>query len=91
MNQQLILEIPEELLTSLNESGEELIKDMKLITAITFYKEGKLSMGKAIEFAGVNRLTFMGELSKRKISIFNYTPEDLEQDIMNLESIKENE
>ena len=50
------MEIPEDVLTSLNKTHEELISDMWILTALSFFKNGKLSLGKATELAGIELL-----------------------------------
>ncbi len=43
-----------------------------LLAAIAYFQEKKLSLGKAAQLAGLNRLEFMDILSDRGITIFDY-------------------
>ena len=66
-------------LQEVNLSAEEL----RLEIAIMLYQKGKLSSGKAGKFAGIPRVAFLNILGERKIES-NYTEEDLDQDLKNL-------
>lgn len=56
---------------------------LRLEIAIMLYQQGRLSMGKASEFAGLNRLLFQRELGMRKIPV-NYDEEEFGQDLETL-------
>lgn len=81
----LELNIPENVLLAINEKPEEFVKDIKIYIAINLFKRGKLSLGKAIEFAEVTRWEFMRFLSEEKISIFNYSSSELSEDLTNID------
>ena len=55
-------------------------RELVLLAAIELYREGKLSLGKATEFAGLSVREFLYELRKRDIPI-NYTLEEAREDI----------
>ena len=71
------LDIPEDILLALNESGDEFISQMKLYTAMQLYKEHKLSLGKASELSGLSRENFVETLAEHDIPLINYEIEDL--------------
>ncbi len=75
------LELPEDILRSLNKTPEELTEEIKLMVAMRFFEVGKLSIGEAAKLAGMDKWTFIEELDKHKISIFNYPPKELERDL----------
>lgn len=77
VNMALLIEDRE--LASVYMSEEEL----RLEIAIMLYEKGKLSMGKAGHFAGMNRILFQKELAKRKIPV-NYDEEELMRDLATL-------
>lgn len=85
MGRKLIIEIPEDIFISLGKTSKELIKEIKLITAVKFFEEGKLSIGEAAKFTGVSKWTFVEELEKKGESVFNYPPEELERDLEDIE------
>lgn len=58
-------------------------EELRLEIAILLYQQQRLSMGKASEFAGMNRVLFQKELGKRKIPV-SYDKEELEKDLKTL-------
>jgi predicted HTH domain antitoxin len=78
---ELKLNVPEEILYTLNETKNDFIKKMKLYTAIELYKIQKLSMGKASELAEMNKIDFMFELGKYEIPVINYDVDDFKEEV----------
>lgn len=74
-------EVPDEFLVALNETKQELLEQVRLYTALMFFQEHKLSLGKAARFAGISKYDFMMEAGKRDISVIDYDPEDLEKEL----------
>jgi predicted HTH domain antitoxin len=58
-------------------------KDIAMLVASSLYEKGKLSLGQAAELAGLTKRTFAELLAKNMVSIFNYPPSDLTQDLKN--------
>ena len=58
-------------------------KEARMILASKLYEKGKLSLGQAAELAGYSKQVFMELLADYGVSIFNYSPDALEQDIKN--------
>ena len=56
---------------------------LRLEVAILLYQRGGFSLGRASQFAQMNKIEFQEELGKRKIPI-NYDLEELEQDAKTL-------
>ena len=76
--------IPKEIMLSLRESSEDIVKDMKRTVAVKYYKENKLSLGQCAELAEMAKEDFIELLSSYKISIFNFdNDEELLEDIKN--------
>jgi predicted HTH domain antitoxin len=65
-------EVPQDLLASLKVGSVELGMNIRLRAAIDYFQEKKLSLGKAAELAGMNRLAFMDVLAEKGIVIFDY-------------------
>jgi len=65
-------EIPQAILASLKVGTVELASNIRLLAAIAYFRERKLSLGKAAEFAGMGRLDFMDILSDKGIVLFDY-------------------
>jgi len=56
-------------------------RHIKLLVAARMYELGHISSGRAAELAGVGRLEFLEALGQYRISAFNYSLADLEQEI----------
>ncbi|WP_056934763.1 UPF0175 family protein [Thermococcus barophilus] len=65
---------------------KDLDTEVRLLTAIELYREGKVSLGKAAEIAGLSIREFLYELRKRDIPI-NYDLEELKKDIETIEGL----
>ena len=61
---ELTVQIPEDILYTLNETKKDFTRKMKLYAAGELYKLGKLSMGKAAELAGMNKVDFLFDFEK---------------------------
>jgi len=59
---------------------EKLVEEMKLFTAMRFYKMNILSLGKAAEFAGKNKDDFIESFSEQGIDVVKYSKEKLEEE-----------
>ncbi len=57
--------------------------------AIKSFKEGELSVSEAAQLAGMDKVSFMEELGKQGVSVFNYPPEELEEDLRSIEKAGE--
>ena len=62
-------------------------EEARLLLTMKLFEEGKVSLGKAAEMAGYTKRTYMELLGKRGIPIFNYPPEELEQEMKVLEEM----
>jgi len=80
------LDYPEDILLALNETSEEFAKKFKLLGAVKLYELGKLSLGKASELAGMDKISFIEELDKCNVPVIKYSLESLKQEI---ETVKE--
>ena len=80
----IMVEIPEDLEVILKIDKKDIPKAVKLYLAIELYREGKISLGKASEIAGISKEEMMEVLSRKGIPI-NYDIEDLKEDIKRLE------
>lgn len=58
-------------------------QEARMLLAAKLYEKGTLSLGQAAELAGYSKRTFMELLGKYNVSIFNYSAEELENDIRN--------
>jgi predicted HTH domain antitoxin len=57
--------------------------EILMLLASKFYEQGRLSLGQAAEFAGLSKRTFAELLGKYNVSIFNYSADELAEDVRN--------
>jgi len=55
--------------------------EAKLLFAVKLYEVGRISLGQAARLAGFSLRGFLDVLGQHKISVFNYSPEDLRAEI----------
>lgn len=72
---------PKELPQALGETPEEFERELRFLVAAKLYELGRLSSGRAAELAGMERLKFLSQLGRYRISAFNYSLEELEREI----------
>ncbi len=80
--------VKEGILTSLKETKDEFTKDILFLSALLFYRKRKLSLGKAAELAGYNRIDFISKLQKEKEYIFDYSEEEIDDIFHDVANIK---
>ncbi|MCP5054602.1 MAG: UPF0175 family protein [bacterium] len=83
----LKINIPSDLFIALNKSEEELKQEMRVYSAMKFYETGKLTIGKAAQFAGLPRWNFENLLAASHIPISNLEPEDISSDLDKMQNI----
>lgn len=89
MNTEMIsFEVSQDVLRALNIDSVELLYRMRLLSAIAYFQEKKLSLGKAAELAGMNRLDFMDVLSQKGIVIFDYEQSDLNTELSGITQLQ---
>jgi predicted HTH domain antitoxin len=80
---QLTLTIPDNFLISIKEKKEDFIKTMLFNHALMLYRKNKLSLGKAAELAGYDKLTFIQKLQLENEPIYDYEPELVDEMVNN--------
>lgn len=55
--------------------------EAKLLLAVKLYEVGKVSLGQAAKLAGFSKRAFIEVLSRYKVPIYNYSPDDLRQEM----------
>ena len=61
-------------------------KEAQTLLAAKLYEKGNLTLGQAAELAGYTKRTFMELLANYDLSIFNYTEEELDKEILHAQS-----
>ncbi len=57
--------------------------ELSMLVAAKLYETGKSTLGQAAEIAGLTKRTFAELLGKYNVSIFNYSKEDLVEELEN--------
>lgn len=83
----LKINIPSHFFIALNKTEDELKREMLLYAAINFYQSGKLTIGKAAEFAELSRWEFENILSDNKIPVSTLDYEDVKADLEKMRHI----
>jgi predicted HTH domain antitoxin len=73
---------PDDLPKTLGTTTEEFEQEIRFLVAAKLYEMGHISSGRAAELAGLERVPFLENLSRYRISVFNYSLEDLEREIL---------
>jgi predicted HTH domain antitoxin len=81
------VEIPSDLLIVLNESVQELKSHFQTVIALMLFKEGKLTIGKAVQLSGLTRFEFEKELAKNKIPVSVLDKDQIISDIEKLSDL----
>ncbi|PUE11451.1 hypothetical protein B9Z51_03920 [Limnohabitans sp. T6-5] len=80
---QILLDVPEKYLDVMHCSKEDFQRDAKLAIAIKFFEMKRLSAGMAAALAGLDRLSFMGELSRFGVTSIDLLKDELSDDVRN--------
>ncbi len=78
---QLTLEMPESAFAALHQTPKDFTQEMRVAAAVKWYELGRLSQGRAAEIAGLTRAGFIDALSSYKVSPFQYTAEELAEEL----------
>lgn len=74
--------VPENFEMSVEMTRAEFDHHLRLMAALKMFELGQISSGKAAELVGMSRVDFFQACSRYHVSIFNYAPDDAEQEIL---------
>lgn len=60
---------------------DEFEQQIRLMAALKMFELGKISSGKAAELAGLSRVEFFEVCGRYQVSIFNYSTEEVEEEL----------
>lgn len=80
-------EVPEDLLASLKLGAADLQHDIRLLAAIAYFQDKRLSLGKAAQLAGLNRLEFLDVLARRGFTVFDYDESILVSELAGIQQL----
>lgn len=73
--------LPENFERAVGLTREELDQQVRLMAALKMFELGKISSGKAAELAGMSRVEFLDTCGRYRVSVFNYSPEELAEEL----------
>jgi predicted HTH domain antitoxin len=79
------MEFPESVFSALRKNPDEFAQEMRIAAAVKWYEIGEISQGKAAEIAGLNRAEFINILARYQVSPFQYTTQELAEEIAALD------
>jgi predicted HTH domain antitoxin len=82
MAREIVLEYPDGLEQAVQTTPQELEAQIRLMAALKMFELGKLSSGKAAELAGLPRAEFLEMCGRYGVSIFAYSPDELETQLL---------
>ena len=86
MSRSISIDIPDELLELLG-SEDELAKEVKQSLVLDLVRSGRISRAKAAELLEINIWDLPGFLSKYRIPWFDYSEEQMEEDMATLRNL----
>ncbi len=69
--------VNDDILFSLKENAQEFTQNLRFLSALMWYRKNKLSLGKAAELAGYNKLDFTERMKVEQEAIFDYSEEEM--------------
>lgn len=78
---QVILDLPESAFATLHQAPKEFAQEMRVAAAVKWYELGRLSQGRAAEISGLTRAAFIDALSRYQVSPFQYTAEEVSEEL----------
>lgn len=84
---QLTISIPDNFLVSVKEKQEDFVKTMLFNHALALYRKNKLSLGKAAELAGYDKLSFIQKLQLENEPIYHYEVDLVDEMVSNSQHV----
>lgn len=75
------VELPESAFSALRKSPAEFVQEMKYAAVVKWYEAEMISQDKAAEIAGLSRYEFLKLLSQYRVSVLQYTPDQLAEEL----------
>ncbi len=73
--------LPKSAFSALRKTPAEFVVEMKYAAVVKWYEAEMISQDKAAEIAGLSRYDFLALLEQYKVSVIQYTPEIIEEEL----------
>jgi len=80
---QILVEVPSSLPDALQRTPQEFAQEARMAMAVKLYEMKRLSSGMAANLAGVDRVTFLGELHRYGVAVIDLSEDELLSDLAN--------
>jgi len=81
MNRSIHIEYPSTLPDALQKTPAEFEREARLAIAVKLFEMKRLSSGQAALLAGIDRTTFLMQLSEQGVAMIDLPPEELADDL----------
>jgi predicted HTH domain antitoxin len=81
MGKQVTVEVPEFAAEMFGGDETRFSREMFEAAVVQWYDEGRISSGKGSDMLGLSRAEFLDLLFRHKVSPFQYTPEELAEEL----------
>ena len=79
--QEIQIKYPSGFELAVHMTKKEIEYHIRLMAALKMFELGKVSSGKAAELAGMTRVEFLETCGRYNVSVFNYPPEEIEEEL----------
>lgn len=77
----LTIDIPDSVFPALHRAPDELIREMRIESAVQWYAQERISQEKAAEIAGISRAELIDELARRRIPVLQLSFDELMDEV----------
>ncbi|HEY9171275.1 MAG TPA: UPF0175 family protein [Verrucomicrobiae bacterium] len=81
MSRHVTVEVADDAVRLFGEDERQFGREMYETAVVRWYDEGRISTGKGAELLGLPRAAFLDLLFRRQVSPFQYTPEELAEEL----------
>jgi predicted HTH domain antitoxin len=78
---QVSFTINRDIFSALRQDPEHFVPELRLAAAVKWYELGIVSQSKAAEIAGLSRSDFIAELTRFKVSPFQYSADEIAREV----------
>ena len=79
--QTVSIALPDDVFSALRKDPHTFVAEMRLAAAVKWYELGEVSQEKAAQIAGLPRARFLEALARYKVSVLQYTAEELDTEL----------